>query len=49
MKMRPCKKSIDFALCENEAGALSANQNGGLQGKINSAHEGVIECLIIML
>ena len=32
-----CAKSLDFALCKNEVGALSANQNAGLQCKINTA------------
>ena len=36
----------DSALCENEAGALSANQNAGLQCKINSANQGVVECCV---
>ena len=40
-------KSLDFALCENEAGALSANQNAGLQCKINSANQGVVECRLM--
>ena len=41
-------KSLDSALCENESGALSANQNTGLQCKIN-AHQGVVECHITVL
>ena len=36
-------QSIDSALFENEAGALSANQNAGLQFKINSANQEVLE------
>ena len=34
-------KSLVFALCENEAGALSANQHAVLQCKINSGEEEV--------
>ena len=34
-------KSFVSAQCENEAGALSANHNAGLQCKINSANQGV--------
>ena len=33
-------------LCENEGGALSANQNAVLQCKINSANQGVVELKI---
>ena len=36
-------KSLDSALLENEAGTLSANQNAGLQCKINSANQGELE------
>ena len=36
-------KSLDSALCENEDGARSANQNVGLQCTINSANQGVVE------
>ena len=42
-------KSFVSALCENEAGALSADQKAGLQYKINSANQGVVEWLIINL
>ena len=36
-------KSLVSALSENKAGAISANQNAGLQSKINSANQGVVE------
>ena len=36
-------KSLDSALCENEAGGLSMNQIAGLQCKIISANQGVLE------
>ena len=32
-------KSLVSELCEHEVGALSANQNAGLQCKINSANQ----------
>ena len=38
-----CEKSLHSALCENEVGALSVSQNVGLQCKINSANQGVVE------
>ena len=39
--------SLVSALCENEAGALSANQNAELQCKINSANHVVVELYIL--
>ena len=42
-------KSLDSAVCENKTGALSANQNAGLQCKINSANQRVVEWLIYHL
>ena len=41
--------STIYALCENEADArvLSTNQNAGLQCKINSANQGVVEWEIV--
>ena len=42
-------KSLAPALCENEAGTLSANQNVGLQCKIDTANQGVVELYMFSL
>ena len=46
-RKRGYAKSLAFALCENEVGALLANQNAVLQCKINSAKQGVVEYPIL--
>ena len=38
---------FDSALCENEPDARSANQNAGLECKINSANQGVVEGIFL--
>ena len=40
---RDHEKSLDSALLENEADALLANQNAGVQFKINSGNQGVLQ------
>ena len=40
-------KSLESALCEYKVGALSSNQNAGLQCKINIANQGVLEWLLV--